>query len=256
MVSKNDLLPATTSVISGLELSRIPTADLKSELARGLTLTAEVLTRLGLIWQELERRGEDLSDLRQGLARTLPLIAAGLLAAEAVVSFAGRPAILRTLEGVPLDQQRAFASGEPLAVIDPTNPERVESLPLAQLPAAAIRLAIVGGEIRSPEVQRLSFRTRRPRRQEPERIYRPRYDRQTGMVTIGRMQLRLADLLAELSAAAGPDNSLIDAEPDKYVQTKVRLTPPESKRLLNAARLAELPDWELIRKALRAFGLI
>ena len=163
---------------------------LRAELARGLTLTADVLTRLGMIWQELERRGEDLSSLRTGLARTLPLIAAGLLAAEAVVSFAGRPAILRAIEGVPLEEQRALAAGKEVDVADHESDGGVAKMPLAKIPAAALRVVIGDGEIRSPAAQRLAFRPRRRRRQEEIGYrYRPHYDQAAGTVTVGRMTI-------------------------------------------------------------------
>lgn len=242
--------------IGGLELSRVPTDDLRAELARGLTLTADTLTRLGSIWAELERRGEDLSALRTGLARTLPLIAAGRLAAEAVVAFAGRASVLRALEGVPLERQRRLAAGEPVEVIDAATPDGALSLPLSALPAAALRLVFADGEVRTPQQQRLSLRPRPRRpREEGERRYRPRYDRATGLVHVGRMAVRLADLLAELSAAAGPElPALIHAE--EYVSVKVRLAREEWQRLQDAAAKAEVPDAELARKALRAFGLV
>jgi len=236
------------------ELIRASTEDLRDELARGLTLTAEVLTRLGAVWVELERRGEDLSDLRSGLARTLPLIAAGLLAAEAVVAFAGRPAVLRALEGVPLDQQHRLARGEPVAAIDPGNPARVVEVPLARLPAAAVRLALVDGALRTPDEQRLAFRPRPRPRQEAAYRYRPRYDREAGTVTVGRMTVRVDDLLDALARRPDPPPAL--DEPDDYVTVKVRLSREEADRYFELCRRAELPDWEMARKALRAFGLI
>src|SRR5882724_9369466 len=58
---------------------------LRRELSRALTVSAEHLIYLAQVWRELERRGEDLSDLRSGLGAYLPLIASGRLAAEAVV---------------------------------------------------------------------------------------------------------------------------------------------------------------------------
>lgn len=253
----SDLVPVRPSATPPA-LAAVPTAELRAELARGLTLTAETLYRLGTIWAELERRGEDLSSLRHGLARTLPLIASGRLAAEAVVAFAGRPALLRALDGVPIDRQREYAAGSPVAVIDPADPSAVQQMPLERLPAAAIRLVFSDGEIRSPESQRLALRPRQRRRHDDAAAYRyrPRFDRQAGTLTVGRMSVRLEDVLAELSAAAGPDNALLDATPSEYVTVKVRLTQAEAKRLVGAAQRAELPDWELIRKAMRAFGLI
>lgn len=251
-----DTIVVAGSAIAGLELDRIPTADLRDELARGLTLTADTLSRLGLIWQELERRGEDLSSLRTGLARTLPLIAAGLLAAEAVVAFAGRPAVLRALEGVPLEQQRRLAAGEALEAIDPTNPTNVITEPIVRLPTAAVRLAIADGTVRTPDLQRLAFRPRKRRREESGYHYQPHYNSAAGTITVGRMTVALGDLLQAVSATAGPDNSLLHASPDEYVHVKVRLTRDEASRLTRLAIQSELPDWELVRKAMRGWGLI
>lgn len=254
MAKKSDLVVADHQVP---DVTTMPTADLRRELARGLTLTAETLYRLGLVWQELERRGEDLSDLRHGMARTLPLIAAGLLAAEAVVAFAGRPVVLRALEGVPLDEQRRLAAGGPVRVIDPTEPGREIEMPLATMPAVAIRLAIDGGEIRTPDAQRLALQPHRRRRkgEDPGYRYRPRYDAETGTVAVGRMTVRLDDLLRELAAAAGPDRPPADI-PEEYDVLRVRLSHEEFQRLQAVCRHSGLPDWEMARKALRAFGLI
>lgn len=239
-------------------LATWPTADLRAELSRGLTLAADHLARLSLVWAELERRGEDLSDLRRGLARHLPRIAAGQLAAEAVVAFAGRPRLLDALVGVPLGQQRDLAAGKAIPVIDPASPDTVEEIPLAALPAAAIGMVIADGEIRPPAAQRLALRARRqPRRRDadPDRRYRPRYDPETGAVTVGRMTVQMADLLAALSAAAGPDRPPPDL-PEEYDVVRVRLTHEEYARFQAACRRVKLPEWEMARKALRAFGLI
>lgn len=247
-----DLVP-----IRGGDLTAASTDDLRAELARGLTLTAEVLTRLGAIWLELERRGEDLSALKSGLARTLPLIASGVLAAEAVVAFAGRPAVLRAIEGIPLERQRSLASGEPVEVIDPTSPAESSRMPLGRLPARMLSLLFHDGEERPASVQRMAFRERLPRAapEEKERRYRPRYDAANGIVMVGKMTVALADLLTELSSAAGPDHTPED-RPDEYLTFRVRLRPEEMDRFQGRCRAVGLPDWEMARKALRAFGLI
>ena len=254
----NDLEPITAGGAVAGNVATISTAELLAELARGLTLIAANLTRLGLVWAELERRGADLSALRTGLARLLPLIAAGHLAAEAVVTFAGRPAVLRALEGVPLDLQRRLAAGESVDAIDPTDPARVVSLPLAELPVAAVRLAFGGGEMRSPDAQRLAFRPRprTPCDDSAEYRYRPRYDREAGTIAVGRMTVQVGDLLQALAAGAGPDRPPALDVPEEYVTVRVRLSQAEAERFAALCRQAELPDWEMCRKALRAFGLI
>jgi hypothetical protein len=250
-----DLIPASPQLLDGAgKLSDVPTADLRAALARGLELTAETLTRLALIWGELERRGEDLRELRKGMARLLPLIAAGRLAAEAVVAFAGRPVILRALDGLPLAEQRHLAAGELVDVVDPTNPQEINRLPLTTLPALAISQVIFEGRIRSIQEQRMVLRERRkatvkaPR----ERVLRPRYDRATGQVKVGHVAFELTELLTEL---AGPERAPIDVD-EEYGNLRVRITKDELKKLAALAEKAQLPEWELVRKAMRAFGLI
>lgn len=240
-------------------LSEKTIPELRSELARCLGMTAEALTRAGVVWVELERRGEDLSDLRRGIARFIPLIASGRLAAESVVTFAGRKRVLLALEGLPLDRQRALAAGELIEVVAPEDLGRVERVPLSALPASRLPAVFADGELLSPAEQRVRL-GRRHRRHQPSddtaRHYRPRFDRDAGTVTVGRMAVRHADLLAELSGAAGPDRPPAADLPDAYKTVRVRLTDEEFARLQAAAKHAGLPDWEMGRKALRAFGLI
>jgi hypothetical protein len=253
-----------TTVIEGPripphDLATWTDADLRAELVRGLTMTAAGLARMGWVWQELERRGCDLSDLRQGIALYLPEIASGRLAPEAVVAFASRRSILRALTGVPLNEQRRLAAGGTLPIIDPGEPDASNEYPLASLPSSMLPVVFAGdGDIRTPQLQRLFLRSRTPRipPREAARVFRPRYDPSTGIIIVGKMSVRLSDLLSELAASAGTDKPLLDENPAAYHTVKVRLTTEELERLGNAARKSGLPEWELGRKALRAFGLI
>lgn len=234
---------------------QLDTAALRELLASGITGMADSLARSALAWAELERRGEDLSDLRRGLTRYVPLIASAQLAAEAVVAYANRPTLLDALRGMPLAEQRALAAGRAVEVIDPADPSAVNAVPLVALPAAVIRLVVSDGQVRTPAQQRLAFRPR-PKKEKSSRHFRPRYDRETGAVQVGRMSVSLADLMVELSSAAGPDHVIPADMPAEYKTVRLRLTDAEYARLQAAAGKTELPDWELARKALRAFGLI
>ena len=69
-------------------LGSMSTQQLRAALAQSLTISARHLAYLASVWGELEKRGEDLSDLRTGLAVYLPQIAAGRLDADAVIRFA------------------------------------------------------------------------------------------------------------------------------------------------------------------------
>lgn len=146
----------------------LDTATLRAELSRALTITAHGLAYLAAVWAEPERRGEDLSDLRVGLAQYLPAIAAGRIAAEAVATFAGQSTVLKRVARLSLDDQRRLAAGEPVPVVsasaDGQYTER--SLPLRVLTAPQVATVIDEfGRIRTPIEQRQHLRqTARPPR--------------------------------------------------------------------------------------------
>ncbi|MGH2367595.1 MAG: hypothetical protein ACRDI2_05295 [Chloroflexota bacterium] len=143
-----------------IDLHSMSIEELRSELARSLTLSAHSLVRLAAIWRELELRGEDMADLRSGLTIYLPRIAAGEIAAEAVVAFAGRDSLLRSLSGMPLGQQRAFAAGREIEIARLARSGGVSAgittdrMPLARMSAAEIRQVLHRGRIRHVIEQR------------------------------------------------------------------------------------------------------
>ena len=100
------------------DVASLSNEDLLAELASAIDTTARHVSRLALVWAELEKRGVDLSTLRSGLRVWLPVIAAGRLAAEVVVSFAGNGSLIRALADLPLAAQRAHARGEEQVVVE------------------------------------------------------------------------------------------------------------------------------------------
>jgi hypothetical protein len=147
------------------------TEELLAELASSLEVTARHLVRLAAVWSELERRGVDLSKLRSGLRLWLPMIAAGKLAAEAVVQFAGQSMLLRALAELPLQRQRDLARGEEVVVVTlgPAGGFASEKIPAHRLIAADIGLVFDKGHIRTAEEQipLLQDRSRRRQREMP-----------------------------------------------------------------------------------------
>lgn len=108
-----------TNKINGLSLDILhdaPTEALKQELGRVLEVTADALLYMSKIWVELERRGEDLSQLRSGIRVFMPLIAEGRLCAQAVVQFSGNLALLRALALMPIGEQRRISQGKKIEV--------------------------------------------------------------------------------------------------------------------------------------------
>jgi len=115
------------------------TEELKAELSRLLGFSADNLTRLALITQELEARGEDLSAIRFGLLPLLRQIASGTLLPEIVVKFAGEPDAIRKIGRLSIDAQEDIASGKvdytvytlppPKPPIKPVEPPRSVQTP-------------------------------------------------------------------------------------------------------------------------------
>lgn len=87
------------------------TEELREELGKLLGFTADNLLRLAIIVNELETRGEDLSELKLGLLPLLRKIAAGELLPELVAMYAGRPKLLGIIATKlsRQDQMRAVA---------------------------------------------------------------------------------------------------------------------------------------------------
>lgn len=240
-----------------VEVSSMTTEELKAELARGLTMTAAILSKLARIWDELERRGEDLSELRYGVARLLPLIASGRLASEAVVAFAGRPLILRCLEGVPLDEQRKLADGMPIPVYLPGSDEP-QSLPLVRIPSVAVTRVICDGSVRTPAEQRLAMRKREKKTEENKEQRRGTItvEKEERTIRIGRYTVPLASVIAALAEAAGAKGEVFDSVemPAKTIAGKV--TDEEKERLKAAAKAHGMEEWEMVRQAVVAMWLL
>lgn len=120
---------------SSSTLSTMSNAELRAELGRAIIMTAQSIAYLAACWVELEKRGEDLSDLRIGLAPFLYAVAAGRLLPEAVVSFAGRKQVLRWLTNQSLERQRQLIEDPHITVIEGRSRKRVplETVTVAQL---------------------------------------------------------------------------------------------------------------------------
>jgi hypothetical protein len=243
-------------------LADLSTADLRAELARGLTMTAESLTRLGLIWAELESRGEDLSDLRSGMAYYLPLIAGRALAAEAVVAFASRPTLLKAMIGLSFDRQRAIAGGEPVHLVVMTDEGYdTKPVPAAALTAAQVRQVFGEGAERPASDQQGMIESRRAAAYvkaagKPAVRGRVRADPKTGTLLVGRTRATKADVVAGLADLAGYSPAPSASEDEGLATAIVKLTEAEHVRLKQAALDGRTSQIELIRKALRAYGLI
>lgn len=238
------------------ELLAMSTEQLRSELARSLQLSADQLLHLAAVWRELERRGEDLSDLRSGMGGYLPMIASGRLSADAVVKFAGQTTLLRALADLPLEQQAAIVADQPLPVIslDASGNTRVSELPAYSLTAAQIRQVFAPGRLRDAReqeavlVQTITRKRAARATAAPPRI---RYDVESDTLIIGRQRVPVSSLYEALAAEIDDD---IASDGDKTVMLKI--TDEQHKRLRIRAAESGATMTALIKTALRRAALI
>ena len=129
--------------------------ELKEELAKTLTVTAEYLMYIAKIWQELEYRGEDLSSLRHGMMAYIPLIANKQLDARVVVNYAGKKTLLSYMAKLPLEQQQQLINKGTmeLVVLDENKQQLIKEVNISEMTSSQVYQAFGEGKIKSPDEQ-------------------------------------------------------------------------------------------------------
>lgn len=148
------------------EMARLTNNELREKLSEAINLTATSIAYLASVWTELERRGEDLSDMRMSLAPFLRDVATGKLAPEAVLSFAGRKPVLRWVSTLPVKKQLEISAGQPVEVRDSDG--TIRSVRAADMNARDIRnLVIPDTASHLPAIDQTPSRTQRKRGPKP-----------------------------------------------------------------------------------------
>ena len=118
------------------QIAAATTEELKKHLAGSLEITAKHLNHMALVWRELELRGEDLSDLRHGIAAYLPMIAHGKVEASIVIKYAGQKTLLAALSRLHIeDQRRISETGYVPVVVERDGVTTTVETPLPRLSA-------------------------------------------------------------------------------------------------------------------------
>lgn len=164
----NEIIPATDAGAAARAIVAMNTSELRAELAAQLTITAQNLLRLAAIWRELERRGENLADLRGGLWTYMPMIADGRLRAELVIRLAGHTMLLRRLTALTPAQQDELLRDETVILVEYDGEAFSERrVPVTHLRSTEVSQVIGDEGIRPPEAQRRAAVARSKRSAEP-----------------------------------------------------------------------------------------
>lgn len=235
------------------ELAAMGNDELRAELTRTLSLTADSISRMAAIIRELESRGEDLSDLRIGMVPFLRRIAHGQLSASAVVRFASRPLLLQQIGNLPLPDQEKLAGGEPVRLMVGGGDFRlVDPMDLTrdQFFQVFARDHIRDDSEQSLVLQQKSTQPKKKRKIQSGRV---RPDRERMGLIVGRAFAPIDDVLAGLRGLRDVDETEEDGE-EKTVA--IKLTASEHRRLRMAAAKVDTSMADLVHRALEAAGLI
>lgn len=173
--------------------------SLKAKLAECISYTAKGLMHMACLVRALEEKGEDMDGLKLGIMHHLRKIACGTLLPEVVLRFAGKPALIAVIGGLPLSEQKKLADGKPvrLVVYDPATRERTHRMadPLDMTPAQ-VRQTFARDHVRRDDEQLLLLDDRREKAMlpVPEMVGKMRIDRVKRGVTVGKSFVPLAEL--------------------------------------------------------------
>lgn len=135
-------------VLDENQISHSSTQDLKTRLAESLEFTAKHLTYMGMLWRELEQRGEDLSHLKKGMSVYIPMIAYGKIDARLVINYAGQQTLLSALAELDKEEQLKLIENPVVEFFD-TKKESTEQKELIDLKASEIHQVFATKKIRT-----------------------------------------------------------------------------------------------------------
>jgi len=237
------------------DLGRLDVTQLREELAKSLHVTAAHLRRLAVIVRLLEERGEELADLRIGLLPYLRQIAYGQVLPEVIIRFAESPWLVRLIGGLPLPDQKRLSDGERVKLSvrreDGFEHRLVDPLSMTR---DQVLLAFSRDRLRTEEEQILILEERKPARPDAKPKGKIQVDRKAGGIRVGKILASPADLLAAIAELR--DDAVDEAEEDRPKAVPIHLSEAEHTRLKTRSAERGVAMATLIRRAIRAAGLI
>lgn len=238
------------------DIQRMPSEDLRSELLRLQRTTAEGLLHIGLIVAELRSRQEDIDDLNVPLLHWCLRIAAGQVLPEIVLRYQGAPMILSRVAALPLPDQQKLVDERSVEIVerngDHFDRRRLDPLTLGR---EQVMQVFAADHVRSEseQIAYLGERALRPAKKDRTALRgKVRADRERQALRVGRYSVPVADVLEALADLRGDEDT---SERDRQA-SPVPLTEEEHRRLRLAAAESGASMTDLIRRAMRAGGLI
>lgn len=248
-LTAGDILPEERSRLAALDSD-----SLRLELTAAMRVTAAHLIRLSWIVRLLEERGEDLSELHVGMLDYLRKIAHGQCLPEVVVRYVESPMLVQRISRLPLPDQRRLAAGEPvkLLVRSPSGEITHRQMNPLHLTLRQVHQVFAADKLRSDaeQVAWIEDKTVDTKKKKP-RHGRIQADREQKSLRVGRVVLPVTDVLAALADLRSEET---DAPTEESIV--IRLTVEEHQRLRIKAAESGVSMTDLLRRAVRASGLV
>lgn len=190
-----------------LSLQDLGTSELKALLSGVMSVTAQYITFVARVWHELENRGEDMTRLRTGLTRYLPLVHDGKLDPSVILKFAGHQLLLRELALMPVPEQQRLVGGEKIPLVTQnTEGDFVTNLiDISSLHSRYYSQLFQTGHIRTEEEQKVLLSQPIPRKVRQQKIRKKKvtFDQQKGAFKCGQVNILSGDMLEALASVSG-----------------------------------------------------
>lgn len=205
-----DSKAAELEALDKARLETLSTTELKQLLAQAVSVTAKLIEVLANVWRILEDRGEDLSDMRTGIMRYLPMIASGKTDSSVVLKFAGQQVLLREVALLPNAEQKRLACGEKIPLVSMLNDGsyKTELVDVSSIHVRYYRQIFKMGEIRSEQEQKnwlneqLTASRRKPKQQKIRKKM-VTIDKEKQALKCGTVSILLSDILKTFAQNSG-----------------------------------------------------
>lgn len=202
------------TIETGQALQGLSTEQLKRSFFESLDITVRHFQHMAEIWCELERRGENMQDLRHGIAVYIEMIAHQRLDANLAVKYLGQKVLLNAVSRLPIDQQQRLIEAETVDVATIENGElATKTMKLSKLQVRDIYTVFSDSGIRPiGEQQKILIKraARTPAKTGPRRARRITVDPERQVLEVGGSAANLDRVLQVLGEYYGVDfNQLI-----------------------------------------------
>lgn len=198
------------------KLEALPTAELKILLAKAVSVTAQMIDFLANVWRVLEDRGEDLSEMRTGILRYLPLISSGKTASSIVLKFAGQQVLLREIALLPTAEQGRLANGEKVPLVTELHDGsfKTDLVDISSIHVRHYRQLFNLGELRTENEQKawLNEQKKLQRKKKTQQKVRKKtvhFDQEKMAIKCGATSILLEDIFIPLAKVSGKSESEI-----------------------------------------------